>query len=89
MQLLVKRSIILTQPKEIYNEKRSALLNTLPHLPVRQHFCGVGVIMAKKNKTPKTRNWLAVHAHFKSGAGHHGDKKKEKSKKACRGKVRV
>ena len=42
--------------------------------------------MAKKNETPKTRNWLAVHAHFKSGAGHHGDKKKKDSKQACRGK---
>jgi len=40
----------------------------------------------KKNKTPKRRNWLAVHAFCRSGAGHHGDKKKQQSRKACRGK---
>lgn len=29
--------------------------------------------MANKNKTQKkTRNWIAVHAHFKTGAGAHG-----------------
>ena len=27
----------------------------------------------KKNKT---RNWLAIHAHLKSGAGRHKDKSK-------------
>lgn len=45
--------------------------------------------MAKKRKTkrpPKVRNWLAVHAHFRTGAGNHGDKRKEAAKKACRGK---
>ncbi len=46
--------------------------------------------MSKKNKNTetmrKTRNWGAVHAHFKTGAGSHGDKKKQDSKKACRGK---
>tara|TARA_B100000579_G_C22847650_1_gene865358 strand:+ start:3335 stop:3502 length:168 start_codon:yes stop_codon:yes gene_type:complete len=36
---------------------------------------------------PKERNWLAIHAHFKTGAGSHGDKKKQDSKKKCRGKV--
>jgi hypothetical protein len=41
----------------------------------------------KKPKAPKTRNWGAVAAHFKSGAGSHGDKKKANSKKACRGRV--
>ena len=41
----------------------------------------------KKNKMPKERNWLAVHAHFKTGAGRHTDKKKAASKKACRGRV--
>lgn len=41
--------------------------------------------MAKKTQKPKPRNWLAVQAHFKGGAGNHGDKKKEKSKNACRG----
>jgi hypothetical protein len=35
----------------------------------------------------RVRNWLAVRAHFKTGAGSHGDKKKQSSKKACRGKV--
>jgi hypothetical protein len=46
--------------------------------------------MSKKKKTqpqtPKTRNWGAVAAHFKSGAGSHGDNKKKQSKNACRGK---
>jgi hypothetical protein len=42
--------------------------------------------MSKKNKVPKKRNWLAVHAFQRSGAGHHGDKKKKASKGACRGK---
>lgn len=35
----------------------------------------------------RVRNWLAVRAHFKTGAGSHGDKKKAQSKKACRGQV--
>ncbi len=49
---------------------------------------------AKKNKKNtskaqerRTRNWLAVRAHFKSGAGSHGDKKKQQNKNACRGRV--
>lgn len=42
--------------------------------------------MSKKTDTRKTRNWLAVHAHFKSGSGSHGDKKKKNNKSACRGK---
>lgn len=41
-----------------------------------------------KVKKIKTRNWIAVKAHFRSGAGAHKDKKKEKSKNACRGKWR-
>ena len=41
-----------------------------------------------KKKNNNGRNWLAVHAHFKTGAGDHGDKKKHKNKKACRGKVK-
>ena len=41
--------------------------------------------MAKKTQKPKPRNWMAVQAHFKSGSGHHGDKKKKLSKNACRG----
>ena len=43
--------------------------------------------MAKSSKhsTPKKpRNWLAVHAFQRSGSGHHGDKKKQTSKQACR-----
>jgi len=42
----------------------------------------------KKNKMPKTRNMAAycmlVHG---TGAGSHGDDRKENSRKACRGKV--
>ena len=38
-----------------------------------------------KKKTPKTRNWIAVHAHQRGGAGSHGDKRKEESRNACRG----
>ena len=46
----------------------------------------------KKNFTSKAeerrvRNWRAVRAHFKTGAGSHGDKKKKNSKQACRGRV--
>ena len=41
-----------------------------------------------KNKVKKVlakrRNWFAVHAHNRSGAGNHGDKRKEDSKRACR-----
>ena len=32
--------------------------------------------MAKRKKTPKTRNWLAVRAYLRSGAGKHKDKSK-------------
>lgn len=42
--------------------------------------------MAKKSpKRIKTRNWVAVAAHFRK-AGAMKDRKKEASKKACRGK---
>ena len=36
----------------------------------------------KKNikSKPKTRNWLAVHAHFKTGAGFHDSAGKKKQK---------
>lgn len=45
--------------------------------------------MAKKKiKVPKTRNWLAVRARLRTGAGSHGDKKKQKSKEACRGRIK-
>ena len=43
---------------------------------------------SKKNKQPKERNWLAVHAFQRSGAGVHTDKKKKRNKRACRGKVK-
>ena len=44
--------------------------------------------MSKKMKTsPRPRNWVAVAAHFRKGAGSHGDAKKAASKGACRGKV--
>ncbi len=39
-----------------------------------------------KAQERRTRNWLAVRAHFKTGAGSHGDKKKKQNKNACRGK---
>lgn len=36
-----------------------------------------GGIMKKKKKTPpKQRNWYAVAAHFRTGAGGHKNKKK-------------
>lgn len=38
-------------------------------------------------KKKKGRNWLAVNAFQRSGAGSHTDKKKERSRKACRGKL--
>ena len=43
----------------------------------------------KKNKikVPKERNYIAIAAHFRTGAGSHGDDKKQKSKTKCRGKV--
>jgi ribonuclease I len=39
----------------------------------------------KKVATPKSRNWIAVRATLRGGAGRHKDKKKEASRKACRG----
>ena len=45
--------------------------------------------MKKKQQVVKQRNWIAVAAHFKTGGGSHGDKKKQASKNACRGKVRL
>jgi len=38
----------------------------------------------KKQKKIKVRNWIAVHAFQRSGAGRHKDKKKHASKYACR-----
>jgi len=40
-------------------------------------------------KPHKPRNWLAVHAHNRRGAGNHGDARKELARRACRGKVRL
>jgi len=37
-----------------------------------------------KVKKPKIRNWFAVHAHFRKGAGNHGDNRKQRAKRACR-----
>jgi hypothetical protein len=42
----------------------------------------------RKTKTPKARNWIAVHAHFRK-AGAMKDRKKDANKKACRKKIRV
>ena len=36
-----------------------------------------------------TRNWLAVRAFQRGGAGRHTDKKKAANKRACRGKVQA
>jgi hypothetical protein len=36
---------------------------------------------------PKERNWIAQKAFTRTGAGSHTDKKKEASRKACRGRV--
>ncbi len=45
---------------------------------------------AKKTVTkPKGRNWLAVRAHQRGGAGAHVDKKKKKDKYKCRGRVQL
>ena len=43
--------------------------------------------MSKKNKKPKERNWITVAA-IQRKAGVHKDRKKEQSKRACRGKVK-
>ena len=34
-----------------------------------------GIVKKKKCKTPKQRNWIAVHAFQRSGAGKHKSKK--------------
>ena len=43
---------------------------------------------AKKPATRQVRNWIAVHAIMRGGAGTHGDKKKKNAREACRGKVK-
>ena len=40
----------------------------------------------KKANKPKPRNWLAVHAFQRSGAGKHKDKSKYSRKKKHKGK---
>lgn len=42
----------------------------------------------KKPKLRKMRDWIAVHAIHRRGAGNHGDARKEASRKACRGQTR-
>ena len=39
----------------------------------------------KKTKTPKARNWIAVHAFQRSGAGKHKDKSKYSRKHKHKG----
>jgi hypothetical protein len=41
----------------------------------------------RRKEMLKSRNWLAVHAFQRSGAGRHTDKQKAASKHACRGKA--
>jgi hypothetical protein len=47
--------------------------------------------MSKKNTSKaqerRARNWLAVRAFQRSGAGTHGSKKAKQNKNACRGKA--
>ena len=40
-----------------------------------------------KNKVPKQRNWVAVAAHFKTGAGSHTSKKMYSRKVKHKGRV--
>jgi hypothetical protein len=55
------------------------------------YFTGIGMFNKQKKRKNQTkgRNWLAVHAHFKSGSGSHKDKKREANRRACRGSVRT
>ena len=39
-----------------------------------------------KNKVPKQRNWVAVAAHFKTGAGSHKSKKMYTRKRKHKGR---
>ena len=43
----------------------------------------------KKKNVVKERNWIAVAAHFHTGGGSHGDKKKKESKYKCRKKIKI
>ncbi len=40
----------------------------------------------KKQEVPKQRNWYAVAAHFKTGAGSHGSKKSYSRKRKHKGR---
>lgn len=40
-----------------------------------------------KTMEVRTRNWAAVAAHLRSGAGGHQNKKHEGNRRACRGRV--
>ena len=42
-------------------------------------------MMSKKIKTRKARNWVAVHAFLRSGAGKHKDKSKYSRKTKHKG----
>ncbi len=42
----------------------------------------------KKTKVPKQRNWLAVHAFLRSGAGGHKDKVRYTRKNKHKGAVK-
>ena len=44
---------------------------------------------AQERRRIKARNWLAVNAFQRSGAGRHKDRKKAANKKACRGQIRA
>tara|TARA_B100001123_G_scaffold108082_1_gene125876 strand:+ start:256 stop:480 length:225 start_codon:yes stop_codon:yes gene_type:complete len=70
-------------------------MNNLPHKtnPSTYFTKGIGMFNQpkkhkNKSKKPKARNWLAVHAHFRSGSGSHKDRKKEANRKACRGRFK-
>lgn len=39
----------------------------------------------RQQQTTKPRNWLAVHAHSRTGSGHHNDKKRYSRKKKHKG----
>ena len=44
-------------------------------------------MVQRKRPKIRSRNWQAVEAHLRPGAGPHKDKKKEAERKVCRKKV--
>ena len=64
-------------------------LVTLPYNPKTLEVAMTTKRQKKKNKkkgqVPKERNWIAVGA-IQRKAGAHKDRKKERNKKACRGR---